>query len=153
MKSLLMSKLWNLVESTFQQMFCFISNNFESVTKQCLKTTFLTHPIFSAGFKKKTLSPHHGWRTNSVAMDFLSRFKSLIVCNQTEKKCWALSLSSALPEAAGSQDPQVFTLTDPCWISPLSPGDWPASLLLFSTSADPIRRSLWNVSTVFTKLW
>lgn len=43
---------------------------------------------------------------------------------------------------------RFFTLANPCWISPVSPSARPALLLLFSTSADQIRRSLWKVSAV-----
>lgn len=43
------------------------------------------------------------------------------VCNQTKKKCWTLSLSAVLPEAAGSQDPQVFHTHQPLLNTPYCP--------------------------------
>lgn len=93
---------------------------------QCLKVTSLTDPlnivflIFVVIFDtlKKKLNPHDGWHSKSVAMAIMSRFKSPHCLQSNRKKCWALSLSAVLPEAAGSQDPQVFTLANPCWISP-----------------------------------
>lgn len=103
--------------------------------------------------KKRILIPLDGWHSKSVAMAVVSKFKSLhcFQSNTAEKKkvLNPPPFVRALPEAAGSQDPQVFhTHRSPRRIPPRSPeAPEAASPLLFSTSADQIPRWLWDVVT------
>lgn len=135
---------------------------------QCLKMTSLTELLqyyvfsFRVVFeafgkrKKKSLSTHNCWHPKSVAMAVAGKFKSLhCLQSNREESVEPSLLSAALPEAAGSQDPQVFHAHQTpaayphFWSS--APGQ--RRSCCFSTSADHIRRSSWSVSAVPTKLW
>lgn len=97
------------------------------------------------------------WYQKSVAMAAESKFKSPHCLQSDRKECWAVSLSALLPEAAGSQDPQVFP--PPPQHPPLPPT--PAEYPHFAPAAprsprprwfpplpDQTGRSLWNVSAL-----
>lgn len=128
------SELWNLVWCfcSDSELFCFSITKFDFMgwnRSQCLTMTSLIDDLYILNLveyfqhskkNKKTLSPHGNWYSRSVAMAVVSKLKSLH-CFQSNRKSWALSLSIVLPEAAGSQDPQVFHTHQPLLNIPTAP--------------------------------